>query len=430
MQTTPAKVTKANAILSKSPPREALNAALTIEVQAVLKCSQDRRNLATIKSLLSAGADINIPKASALCAAVRSVDPLILDVLLHARPTPESLSAALPLSLNITDPMDRLSFTQKLIDYGAPAEEANRALVYAITAHPSDLPLFGLLASHAASEAGDALRLAIQKGEPDVVALILDRTPQPYSAAILKAAFQEATNVQSQDKRVRICRYLLRQGVSGEVVSDALLAAASDGDLDLGAVLMEYGASVEHHDGQAIVEACAAGAPEVVKMLLASKAEVRQKTLERGFQSATLVGDLQKRASVFRLLLEKGVSGEVVDIQLVSSAKFGEEGEGLVKLLLDFGASVDYDSGEAIWNATRSAMMGNLKLMLGVGNDRQVKPSNATLFRALKASRKLGRDPRYQVIEWLFEAGMPASEDIHITLTRAVKDAPDLRLIR
>ncbi|KAK5657651.1 hypothetical protein OQA88_2723 [Cercophora sp. LCS_1] len=432
MPTTPAKFAKVSAVLRRSPPRDTLDLGLYREVQTILKTPVERRDVAVLKSLLSAGADVNAHKAAALCSAVKAANSQVVDILFGARPAPESLGHGLPLSVNIVNPPDRLSFTQKLINAGAPGTEANRALVYAISAHPTDNALIGLLASHAEATGGEALLLAIKKENADFVSLLLERTNGRYSAVVMQSAFEEALKTIGREGRVRICQALLRKGLSGPIVSDALLAAAADGDLKLGSVLMEHGASVEHQDGQAIVKACGAGAPEVLGMLLAGKTEVKQQTLTKGFQAATQVGDLKTRAVVLRQLLERGVSGEAVDAQLVSAAKFGGDGEDLVRLLLEFGANVDYNSGEAIWNATRSAFMGSLKTMLGIERigARQTKPSTATLLRALKASRKLGRDPRYQVIEWLFEAGLPATEDIHIALNRAVKDEPDLRLIR
>lgn len=402
------------------------------EVQTLLKTPPEQRHLAVLSSLLSAGADINAHKAAALCCAVKAAATPIVDLLFTATPTPPSLAAALPQSLNILDPMDRLAFTQKLIAAGAPGAEANRALVYAISAHPNDHPLIALLAASAEAGDGEALMTAVKNENADVARLVLEKSRAQYTPTTLRGAFQLATKGKDRDKRVAICSALLKRGVAGPVVSDALLAAASDGDLALGAVLMEHGASVEHHEGQAIVEACGAGSAAVLKMLLGSKVEAKKGTLVKGFQAATQVGDLAKRAEVLRLLLDKGVDGEVVDAQLVSAAKFGEEGEKLVRLLLEFGANVDYNAGEAIWNATRGAIMGSLKLMLGVekAGGRQKKPSTTTLLRALKASRKLGRNPRYQVIGWLFDAGLPPCEEINIALNRAVKDEPDPRLVQ
>ncbi|KAK3312348.1 hypothetical protein B0H66DRAFT_397155 [Apodospora peruviana] len=432
MPTNPAKAAKVISIVRRTKQQEALNNTLYQEVQTVLKSPLDNRNLAVVKLLLSAGADVNAYQGGALQSAVAAADPLTSDLLFNAHPNSTSISGALPHSLHILDPMDRLSFTQKLIAAGAPPAEINRALIYAIEAHPTDLPLLALLAAHADSTDGKVLKLAVNGESVDAVDLILAKSPSKYSASVLQDAFQEATKVKDKGKRVAICSLLLKKGVSGQIVSDALLTASTDGDVLLGAVLMDHGASVEHQEGQAIVEACTAGASEVLRMLLRSKAEVRKQTLVKGFQAATQVGDLGKRGEVFRILLDNGVSGDVVNAQLVSAAKFGEDGESLVRLFLEFGANVDYNSGEAIWNATRGAIMGSLRLMLGVDRvgEKQTRPSTATLLRALKASRKLSRDPRYQVIEWLFEAGLPACEEIHIALNRAVKDDPDVRLIR
>ncbi|KAK4155828.1 Serine/threonine-protein phosphatase [Chaetomidium leptoderma] len=445
--TTPTKATKVDALLRRNPSPEMLNAILFKEVQTLLTLPAPQRHLAVLRSLLAAGADINAHKAAALSCAVKAADAPIVDLFFATTttttppPSPASLAAALPQSLNILDPMDRLAFTTRLITAGAPAAEATRALVYAITAHPADLPLLALLAAHAEAGDGSALMAAVRGGNADVVGLVLEKGKGKHTPALLRDAFWEGVGVvvgAGQKKkaaaRVGICAALLKRGVSGAVVSDALLAAARDGDLELGGVLMDHGASVDHQEGQAVVEACGAGSAAVLGMLLGStKVEVKMGTLVKGFQAATQVGDLAKRADVFRLLLDKGgVSGEAVDAQLVSAAKFGEEGEKLVRLLLEFGASVDYNAGEAIWNATRGVIMGSLKLMIGVERvgERQKKPSTATLLRALKASRKLGREPRFHVTDWLFQAGLPACEEINIALNRAVKDEPDPRLVQ
>ncbi|KAK3902371.1 Serine/threonine-protein phosphatase [Staphylotrichum tortipilum] len=432
MTTNPSKVAKVDAILRRTHNTEILNTVLYKEVETLLKAPSNLRHLGVLSSLLSAGADINAHKAAAFGRAVRAADPHIVDLLFTGNPTQASLAAALPQSLNIDDPMDRLAFTQKLITAGAPPTEANRALIYAIETHPNDHPLIGLLMSHAEASNGEALLTAIKSENADVARIVLEKSRLPYPATTLSGAFQEATKVRDRGKRVVICSALLKRGVTGQVVSDALLAAASDGDLALGGVLMDYGASVEHQDGQAIVKACGAGSAAVLGMLLRGPAGVKRQTLVKGFQAATQVRDLARRAEVFGLLLEKGVDGEVVNAQLVSAAKFGWEGEPLVRLLLSFGASVNYNAGEAIWNATRGAIMGSLKLLLGVEKvgERQRKPSQETLLRSLKASKKLGREPRYQVIGWLFDAGLEPCEEINIALNRAVKDDPDPRLVQ
>ncbi|KAL2135711.1 hypothetical protein VTI74DRAFT_7228 [Chaetomium olivicolor] len=440
--TTPSKPAKVTALLHharREVTQDLLNALLFKEVQTLLKPPStsvpSQRSLSVLSTLLASGADPNAHKAATLCLAVKAADAPVVDLLFtgnpNAAPSPASLAAALPQSLNIADPMDRLAFTKRLIEAGAPREEANRALVYAVGVHAADLPLIGLLVENAETQGGEAVMAAVRGNNEQVVRVVLERGGR-VRQEVLEEVFLEAMNGKERGKRVGICKALLKKGVKEAVLSEALLSAAREGDLELGRVLVEFGASVEHQEGQAVVEASGAGAPEVVRMLLGGKGEVEIGTLLKGFGAAAQVADLERRVDVMRLLLEKGVKGETVDAQLVIAAKFGENGEQLVRLLVEFGANVDYNAGEAIWNATRSAVMGSLKLMLGVErvSDRQKRPSKVTLLRALKASRKLGRDPRYQVIEWLFQAGLPPCEEVNIALNRAVKDEPDPRLVQ
>ncbi|KAK4140262.1 uncharacterized protein C8A04DRAFT_15117 [Dichotomopilus funicola] len=436
----PTKTKKLTSLLRHKPSPTILNAILFKEVQALLPIPPSQRPLETLSALLDAGADINAHKAAAFCCAVKGADAPIVDLFFtHPTqpqgPTPASLAAALPQSLNIPDAMDRLAFTKRLIAAGAPPSEAGRALVYAITAHPADLPLISLLATHAEPNvAGEALSVAVKNGNVGAVSVVLEMAGSRFTRLILEEALKDGVALGDHEKRAGVCKAILKRGVplSEAVLGEVLIGAAREGDLELGTVLLEYGASVEFREGQAIVEACGAGSAAVVGMLLAGKGEARMPTLVKGFQATTQVGDLDKRTEVFRLLLEKGVSGDVVHSQLVSAAKFGSDGTELVRLLLEFGASVDYNAGEAIWNATRGAIMDSLKLLLGVEKvgGRQSTPSQPTLLRALKASKKLGRDPRYQVIDWLFQAGLEPCEEIDIALNRAVKDEPDLRLVQ
>lgn len=169
--------------------------------------------------------------------------------------------------------------------------------------------------------------------------------------------------------RLNICNRLAKSGVSSQAASNALLVAARDGDLELGDVLIAHGASISTNGGQAIIEACRGGSVEVLDVLLKSNADTQKLTLERGFQAATEVRDLNKRAMVFQRLLKRGVSGEVVDIQLVSAAKYGEEGHEVLRVLLAAGADPNYSNGEAVVAATRSAFVGSLELLLGLWHE-------------------------------------------------------------
>jgi hypothetical protein len=345
------------------------------EVQSLVKTPQEKRVLEILKNLLASGADINVHKAAALCIAVKAADTQVTEILLTAKPSPVSLATALPHAVHIPDHVERLTFTQRLLEAGTPAAEANRALCYVINAFEADVPLISILVAKADTSDAEALGLAIKKENPDVVELILRRKQQ--SPSRLNAILLEATKVQNRDARIAICESLLRAGASGSILSDALLVAASEGDVGLGEILMKRGANIEDHDGKAAVEACRCGAADVLQMLLGGDKQPQKSTLEKAFQAATEVGDLNKRAAIFQILLGKGVGGEVVDSQLVSAVRYGDEGQALVKVLLQAGANPDYNSGEAVWAATRSALLGNLEMILGsveVGGS-QVRPS-------------------------------------------------------
>ncbi|CCC07140.1 unnamed protein product [Sordaria macrospora k-hell] len=430
MPTTAAKAAKMSLLLRHNKQKDHLDVLLYNEVQTILQTPLDTRNYDVVGTLLSAGADINAHTAAAFCCAVKTSSTLLTDLMLSYKPTPDSLAAALRHSLNILIPSDRQDFTRKLVEAGAPASEVNRALNYALHAHSSDYQLIEVLSAYADSTDGKALGFAVEKQDAQAVELILAKSSRKYPATVLNTTFTQGVKLKDPE----ICASLLKRGVSGSEISDALIATSSDGNLPLVNLLMSHGANLEHQEGQAIVEACKSAAIPVLGALLHPTAQVKKHTLVKGFEAASVsVTELKDRTEVFRILLERGVAGEAVDRQLIAAGTYGDEGEPLVRLLLAYGADPDFNSGEAIWNATRGAALKSLKLMLGVekANERQKRPSQDTLLKSLKASRKLSQEARYQVTEWLFAAGLEPSEDVHTALHRAVKEGePDVRLIK
>ncbi|KAL1862988.1 hypothetical protein VTK73DRAFT_6504 [Phialemonium thermophilum] len=435
MPTNQAKATKVASILRSCAQPASLNRLLVQEVQALLRLPPDQRSLTVLRLLLQSGSNVNAQKAAALRLAVSAVSISITDALLSADPRPSSMSlaASLPHSLKISDPVDRLTFTKKLIDAGAPGKEANRALVHAIRKFSDDLPLIQVLASRAEMADGEAMSWAVRLENPEILEVLFAGASNRYVGSILDCGVEDALKVKSKEKRLGICEMLLRVGASRSVASKALLTAAADGDLPLVQLLLSHGASVEHRDGLAIIEACRSGSVEVLRLLLSKKPDVNKSILDKGFQAATDVGDLENRAHILRLLLQNGVVGEIVDEQLISAARYGDQGVSLVKLLLEFGADVNYHDGEAIWTATRSAFMTSLALMIGIDpiGKQQRKPSRATITKALKASWRLSRDLRYQAIQWILtiESATPEAA-LHLALNKAVKDEPDVRLVK
>ncbi|KAI1081711.1 ankyrin [Whalleya microplaca] len=431
LPTSSAKSDKLSAILRRTQSKDTVTSLLLGEVLSLLKTPPEEQNFSSLKTMLANGADVNSFNAEALCRAVAAANMQLVEILFTANPSPTSMAFAMPHALRIQDLMDRLTFAQKILEGGIPAFEVNRALVFAVNKHPDDIPLINTLLGYADTQDGLALIEAIKQEKQDIVELILGR--KSFSPEILNSGFTQAARGKNRRTRSLSCSNLLKAGASGEVVSDALLAAATDGDLDFGTILVQNGGSVEHKNGQAIVEACRSGAIDILRMLMAGDTKVTQQTLQRGFQAATQVGDLKKRAAIFKLLLQMGTTGEIVDAQLVSAERYGDDGKDLVRLLLVYGASPDYNDGEAVEKAARSAFLGNLEILLGIVDvgGLQKKPSSQTLVRAMDSCWNLSRDTRFTIMGWIFQVGKPVPSAVHSILHRAVNEEnPEERLIQ
>ncbi len=430
LETTPAKAEKVDILLRRPSKKEDLNTFLVVETEAVLKMKPDEGGISILKLLLANGADVDANGGKPLCRAVEAANARVADLFFAASPNPKSLAAALPYAIALDDPMDRLTFTKRVLDAGAPGGEVNRVLIVVVQALPDDLTLIRSLIAKADARDGLALLMAVKGGRVNIVESMFH---EKYPAAVLNEVLVEAMKGSDRKGRLAMCTLLLNAGASGVAVSDALVAAASDRDLALAALLLQHGASIEHKEGEAIDEACRTAQVDVLRTLLESPAAAGAATLERAFKTAGEIGSFSKRRDILRLLLERGVHGKAVDTQLVSEARHGDDGIELIRLLLEFGASPDFNSGEAVWISTRTKATNILRLMLGLAGltGKQQKPSQATMKRAMKASARLSNRSKYGVIELLFKAGLETSELDHITLVKAVKEKePDIELVR
>jgi ankyrin repeat protein len=375
LPSTDGKAWKLRATLAKSNRKENVNRLLVTEVQSLTEKGSTLPSFAALKQLLDAGADPNAYKAASLCRAVEFADSPIMDMLLGCDklPTPASLGLALRHALKIADPMDRLSFTKKLVTSGALPAEANEALLHVIKTYPNDQPLIEVLANVADTSGGEAMALSVTKESAEALGLLLTRSRS--TAESRDTALQRVLSIRDRAKRRRMCQDLLKYGVSKEVTSKALQVAARDGDRELGDLLIAHGASISSNNGQAIIEACRGGSAEVLEVLLRADGNTHKATLQKGFQAATEIGDLNKRAVVFEKLLKKGVAGEPVDAQLLSAARYGDNGHQVLRVLLESGADPNHSNGDAIIAATSTAHIPNLELLLGLWDQesRQVR---------------------------------------------------------
>lgn len=377
LPSTQSKTTKMQAILPQTTPEDR-NEMLLQEVISATQTPEEDFSISPLTLLLSAGADPNALKGRALCSAVAAGKGEIVTALLKMKPDPETIQLAFPHAIHNRGAKERYSFTKQLIKAGAPKKEATRALAYCVDTYTADLKLLTLLAEYGDTSDGIALVKAVRKESPSVVALLLEQGTA--SQEVLDKAVRQCTEMNDRKARIEIANLLLAKGVGPHAISAALLAAVNQVDFTLGKIFIEAGGNLEECDSQGIVRACRSGSLDMLSLLLTGMPEPKMEVLQEAFQAATDVGDLKARTVIFELLLRKGVTGEVVDGQLASAARYGEAGNGMLRVLLAAGADPDYKEGDAVCAAMRSAFLNNLGLLLG----REVcHESQVSLIRAL-----------------------------------------------
>jgi hypothetical protein len=414
----PNRPMKVKALLRKVKPQGAMNRALIQEIKSTL---QQNQGSPVIPVLLDAGADVNTENGMPVHLAVS--DPTIMDLILSKRPNAKSLSSAFPMSLKLSDPA-RITLCEKLLRAGAIGEEINTALCMVTKEGPAALPLMKLILPHADInyKHGRALRSVVQQVFADGLNLLLDSCGSIPSPATKLGAFKEAMKLKWKQDRFRMVQRLLMSGIGREFVSDALINAVNLEDVQMSEILLRNGGSVEHKGGQAVCSAASSGNAEILKLLVSSKPSLS--TLTTGFGGAmSLKGDSYYR--ILQILLEAGMRGEAVDDALIQAVKEGDTNLKMTELLCRNGASIEWENGEAMAFAARSAALGTLDFLLG----RQ--PPQVVLKGAYKAASTLSKEPRFQVIERLLKAGKQPDVFVSKTLTTAAMETPsDLRMIK
>lgn len=421
---------KINALLRQVKPQDGMNAALIKEIKSVSLATE---NLSVIQTLLAAGADVNAnegaKEGAPVCWAVTRNIPALLDLILSKRPSSRSVSLAFPLAFTFQDPA-RYDLCEKLLRAGAVGEVVSTALYKVAKEGPAALPLMKLLLPHADVNFKDGLALRVVVRHPFFEGLDLLLTPRAVipSSATRTAAFQEAMKLKGPKDRSQMVDRLLKAGVGGQAMAEALITAVNSADLQLSEVLLKAGASIEYKGGHAVRIAASCGENEILKILVGGTivAKPTLSTLTSGFGGVLTLKEKDRRSyhRIMQTLLEAGMRGDAVDAALVNAVKEGDSNLTFAKLLFESGASVEWHEGEAINIAAQSAFIESLDLLL----EKQV--SENVLKRAYRSSSELPKEQRFQVIERLLKAGKAVDKHVSSTLTAATMENPsDRRLI-
>jgi hypothetical protein len=327
-------------LLQKVRPQHAVSAALIEELR--ISRWPDDNSTAVLELLLEVGANVNYRDGEAVRLAVKSGSVERLKLLLAKTPNLKTLDNSFPSAITLRPVKARNQVCQMLLSSGVSVPVVNQALVTTMEGKESGAEDFtALLLGFRPSldfDGGRAICLATKNVLRQQLKLLMGARPKA-SLGTLQSAFSIAMDLPVDADRFDIFQILLEAGVTGGGVNEAMIREAARGDpgLPFCNLLLHYGASVEHSGGQAVHVAASSGFIATLEILLTGRPSLS--VLTKAFGSAwTLERD--RRYIVIKLLLEAGMVGNDVDAALVKAVEESPCDRRLVKLLLEFKASV------------------------------------------------------------------------------------------
>lgn len=423
--------------------------------------------------LLQAGASINHLSGKSVSDLTRAGAIPALKLLLSYKPAQLTLLNAFPIATRLENSKDRLEACCLLLNAGAEGVVVHQALVEMSRQGSVALDLFKVLLEHGADvnfKDGEAIRATIENDSEEMLKVILQQKP---SSTVLLSAFRSLIKLKlPRDRSHRLMELLLEAGTHGvdvdnylvtavaasdfatcksllryevsiahasgrsvtlatddgnldilqlllgntdkslpvlTAVHNALITAVTSANLAMCRLLLEHGASVNHHKGEAITIAVEKDHVELVQMLLA-KAEISTHTV-KAVDDGLITAVTNSNLIMCKILLSNGASinhkmarsitiaaknGSLELLQVLlesdrSLTKSKAVHEALIgatvssniemcRLLLGHGALVSHDDGKAITLAARS---GNLAILQGLLEADKSKPPMAVIHETL-----------------------------------------------
>lgn len=365
--------------------------------------------------------------------AVQRRDLKAIELLCRGQPSSDTTSAALPFvfggpgtssSFDHTDTYKILSF---LLRHGACGEPLAQALVDAVQ-QGCNARIISLLLDKGADvnyKNGKAAEYALYASDLISLKLICDN--QRLEQVSLERLVPQA--LEPQLFRIDKTGPLLRCCVKYRAILDSmlLLEVASMGRRrEVIELLLELGASVDHMDAAALGNTVRDGDIDTTEMLL-SKNPARNHLPGLLKVASKIDGSKRQRLDMMKLLLRHGGPGigqDDVLLQEVELLTARENDLSSIKLLLDNGASVDYQQGSPIQAALNRNQIPIFDLFVSQ------RPTRVSLLNAFSAGRQntaFTIEERWHIFNSLFRAGMGGSSDSESTslaLIEAVERDP------
>ncbi|EHL00223.1 putative ankyrin repeat protein [Glarea lozoyensis 74030] len=440
----PSRHRKVERLLQGVKPQQVMDDMLLRETQSAVTRKHD---LSVLRSLLAAGANVNSNNGAVLVAAMKDSgitlndsrnvpsestmslnDRRIIDIILQRKPNIHTLSIAFAHGMQLTG-QAKYNICETLLKAGTRGDEVSKALC--VAAKERDLQFLQLLLPHADVnfKEGRVLRRVVEQEFSEGLDLLLKSHPIVPSPASKSTAFYQAMKLSDRSSRFVIVNRLLNAKIPMQTISECLVVAVNNSDVDLVDSLLKSGASLDYGGGQAISRAATLGRVEILKLLVQGSCGRKPvlPILLSGFVGAAALMDKDPDSyfTTIEILLGAGARGGAIYDALIECVKRGEAFIRVTELLCRHNGteSVEWKDGAALEIAVRTAGMETLAVLL------RQRPSQGVLDRVSKSAFKLTPDRRYPVIEALLNAGKPIDKDMSNVLSKLVRESPPDRAL-
>ncbi|KAL4876394.1 hypothetical protein BJY04DRAFT_200137 [Aspergillus karnatakaensis] len=311
-----------------------------------------------IEVLVDGGADVSQGKGALLQLAVQTSDDEILRILLLGFPASDVLASCIPLAMGLTDGQ-RSKIIHMVLHAGARGDEVSQALVDSIDGTSSGFDLASLLLTtgeaNTGFDNGKSFKKAIASSNIDFLELLaqynhLDEAD--FCACLLLTIDLPQTD----DTRLEKIRILLMSGqdLSGNtgttVLRHVMEGLKCRGEETQGVLhmLLEAGADVNHNQGRILIDAIELDLFGCFKLFLSCHPSFE--SLELAFEKALVNAFRSAHLRYIQELLVIGVPQETMDAALLRTTEQGQN-EDMVLLLLQHGASINYQEGACVRKA-------------------------------------------------------------------------------
>ncbi|KAF7512128.1 hypothetical protein GJ744_002290 [Endocarpon pusillum] len=360
------------------------------------------------KMLVDRGASLDYDNARSVGLLLKSCNLDLLEDVLKGSSSPAVLCKVLPGAMSIRCKRKRRQAVSLLLSKGVNGRELDIALQQAVGEAPEirDRFLIDSLMEHKASvnfvdENGNCIHMATKHGDLALLQQLCsagDLLVEVASSAVPLAFASMATN--NFSVILQMVSLLLEKGAHGAPVAETLIEAVRHSHgLHIVALLLRKGADVNYLNGKAIEEALKLKDVAVL-MLLCQEGQLTRQSLARLVPEG--LNPQSYDPAKARSLVKCSVNyPEILSLALMNEVQAHGARQEMVELLLQCGASLDFNDGAVLRSAVCSGDLETTRLLLST------KPGKSALSPAFKVAAELPeRSKRYEMMRVLLQLGV------------------------